>query len=78
MISPGWIGEPEQLLYVLGLAGADRDVDGKFLVYESPPIQGLTGEVVIDAQCEYSVGGKRAKLASLMQGTSYGLSVTVI
>ena len=78
MAELGWIGEEEQLLYVLGLAGADRDEAGKFLVYGEPPIKGLTGEVVIPAGCEYSVQGKRANLVGLLSATSYGTKVTVI
>ena len=78
MVDPGWIGEEEQLLYVLGLAGADRDGDGKFLVYGEPPIKGLTGEVVIGPRCEYSVQGKRANLVGLLSTTSYGTTITVI
>lgn len=78
MSGPGWIGDEEQLLYVLGLAGADRDRDGRFLVYGEPPVKGLDGDVVIPAGCEYAVGGQRASLVGLLSATSYGTQVTVI
>jgi hypothetical protein len=78
VIGPGWIGDPDQLLYVLRLAGADTDADGKFLIYGEPVITGLTGEVVVPAGADYSVQGRRAKLAALLASTSYGLKITVI
>ena len=78
MTRPGWIGDPEQLLYVLGLAGADRDEKGNFLIYGEPVIKGLTADVVVSAGAEYAVGGKRANLAALLASTSYGTRVTVI
>lgn len=78
MIGPGWIGEESHVLYVLRVAGADQDEAGRFLVYQSPPISGLTGDVLIAVDCEYSVQGKRANLAQLLRSSSYGVPVTVI
>ncbi len=78
MTGPGWIGDPEQLLYVLGIAGADRDEKGSFLIYGEPVIAGLTGDVVVPAGAEYSVKTQRANLAALLSATSYGTRVTVI
>ena len=78
MTGPGWIGDPEQLLYVLGLAGADRDEQGNFLIYGEPVYSGLTGESLVPAGAEYSVQGRRANLAALLAATSYGTNVTVI
>jgi hypothetical protein len=75
---PGWIGEPEQVLHVLGIAGADRDEEGNFLIFGEPVISGLTGDMVVPAGSEYAVGGKRANLAALLASTSYGTRVTVI
>ena len=78
MIGPGWIGDPEQLLYVLGLAGADKDEAGNFLIHGEPVFTGLTGEALVPAGAEYSVQGRRANLAALLSSTSYGLRITVI
>ncbi len=78
MIGPGWIGEVSHVLHVLRTVGADRDYAGNFLVYQNPPITGLTGDMVIPADCEYSVGEKRANLACLLSSTSYGVAITVI
>lgn len=77
-IGKGWIGDPEQLLHVLRTVGADRDAEGNFLVFGEPVIAGLTGDVVVPAGAEYSVGGKRANIAALLADTSYGTQVTVI
>ena len=74
----GWFGHPEQLLYVLGTVNADRDEAGNFLIFTQPVFTGLDGDVVVPADAEYAVGGKRANLAALMRATSYGVSVTVI
>jgi len=76
---PGWLGHPDQLLYVLGTVGADKDEKGNFLIYGEPVVKGLDGDLLVPAAAEYSVGGKRANLASLMSSTSYGVrGVTVI
>jgi hypothetical protein len=78
MAGPGWIGDPEQLLFVLGLFGADRDGKGNFLIFGEPVFIGLTGEALVPAGAEYSVQGQRQNLAGLLATTSYGVSVTVI
>lgn len=78
MTGPGWIGDPEHVLYVLGLAGADCDEQGNFLIYGEPVIAGLTGETLVPAGAEYGVKGRRANLAALLSSTSYGLVITVI
>jgi len=75
---PGWIGEPQHVLYVLGLAKADRDEAGNFLIWGEPCITGLDGSMVVPAGAEYSVGGKRVSLVGLLGITSYGTPVTVI
>jgi hypothetical protein len=74
----GWIGMPDQLLYVLSLAGADHDAEGKFLIYGEPVFRGITGEDVVHAKTEYSIGGERRNLVALLSSTSYGTLVTVI
>jgi len=76
-IATGWIGQREQLLYVLRTIGADRDLEGNFLVYGEPVIAGLSGDVVVPAESEYAVAGKRANLAALLSATSYGVSLRV-
>lgn len=79
----GWIGVNSQMMYALRVVGADRDEDGRFLIYGDMPVNflGLGGdnaEVVVSDAVEYSVNGKRACLAGLMNSTSYGSKVTVI
>ena len=54
------------------------DEEGNFLIHGEPVFRGLTGETLVPAGAEYSVGGKRANLAALLSSTSYGKSITVI
>ena len=75
---PGWIGDPEQVLYVLSTVQADRDEEGNFLIHGEPVFRGLTGETLVPAGAEYSVGGRKANLAALLSSTSYGKKITVI
>ena len=77
MTGLGWFGEKEHLLHVLSSVHADRDEEGNFLIFSEPIIQGLTGEMVVHANTEYSVSGKRQNLAQLLALTSYGISITV-
>ena len=75
----GWLGKPDQVLYVLGTVKADRDEEGNFLIYGEPVVSGLDGDLLIPHRTEYSVDGDRANLAALMNDTSYGCrNVTVI
>lgn len=76
----GWIGNARQLEFVLMTVNADKDEDGKFLVYSSAPVSfmDMGEEFVVPDDCEYSVGRKRANLAALLNSTSYGTAVTVI
>lgn len=78
MHQPGWFGHPEQLLYVLGTVRADRDEQGNFLIYGAPVFTGLDGDVVVPADAEYTVGGRRANLAALMGATSYGVRISIM
>jgi len=74
----GWIGSSKDVDRVLFEAGADRDEEGRFLIYVEPVVQGLDGDLVIPAGTEYSVNGKRANLARLLCGTSCGVPVHVL
>lgn len=74
----GWIGSPEELEYVLQSACADRDAVGRFLLYEEPVIRGLDGDIVVPPGTEFSASGERRNLATLLAGTSYGLSIVVL
>ena len=58
----GWFGQPEQLEWALRAAGADRDEEGRYMIYGEPVIRGLDGDVVVGDGCQYSVGGRRASL----------------
>jgi len=78
----GWIGTQGQLEHYLAVVGADRDEEGRFLIWgRVVSFLGSTGEnaeVVVDENAEYSVGGCRANLAGGLNSTSYGLKVKVI
>ena len=76
----GWIGTARQLYYALDIVGADRDEDGKFLIYGEPVVSflGLGEELVVSDRTNYAIGDRRCNLAGLMRGTSYGMGVQVI
>lgn len=79
----GWIGIKRQVMYALRIAKADRDEDGRFLIYGDTPcfflgMDGDDAEVVVSDRVEYSVNGERASLAGLLSSTSYGSKVHVI
>ena len=75
---PGWLGEPDHVLYVLGTVNADRDEEGNFLIYGEPLFTGLDGGMLVPSATEYSVDGHRANLAALLASTSYGCRIVVI
>jgi hypothetical protein len=75
---PGWLGEPDHVLYVLGTVKADRDEEGNFLIYGEPLFTGLDGGMLVPSSTEYSVDGNRANLAALLSSTSYGCRIIVI
>ena len=76
----GWIGYIDKVQHVLSTIGADKDQEGKFLIYGKPPVTflGIGEEMLISDQTEYSVKKQRFGLAVLMNSTSYGLKVNVI
>ena len=80
----GWIGTMREVLHFLDTMGADRDGDGRFLIYGEGGIASFMGaggensDVVIPADTQYSRGGSRIGLAFGLSQTSYGLRITVI
>lgn len=66
----GWFGSPEQVEQVLTTFGADRDEEGKFLLYGEAPFVGLDGDLIISNRVEYSVSGKRMNLVAALSQTS--------
>ena len=59
----GWIGTSKQLEYTLDIMGADRNEDGKFLIYGEEPVSflGLGEEFVVSDVTMYSVNGKHVQ-----------------
>lgn len=84
MNNNGWIGTSGQLKYALGTFGADRDDAGKIKWFGTPPAafmgidEGDATEVVVSADAEVEIGGRRNNVASLLRATSYGLKIQVI
>lgn len=80
MTSDGWMGDAQHLLHALDLAGADKTENGDFLIEGLVvSFMGAGQELVVPAEANYFVDGRRASLAALMNSTSYGLqNVTVI
>lgn len=74
----GWMGEERELLHTLETFGADKGEDGRFLIYEEPIVKGMDGSIAVHQNCMCKIGGKPARVAHLMQQTSYGTSVVVI
>lgn len=75
----GWIGLARQVEYALSIVGADKDEEGKYLIYGEPPCSflGLGDELVIGENTNYFVQGQKCNLAGLLRGTSYGMAVKV-
>lgn len=74
----GWIGPVAALDHYLGVVGADRDRDGRFLIGGDPPIYGMGGdEVVLSDGTVYYAGGRPVPLAGALAQTSSGLPVRV-
>lgn len=79
----GWIGLHSQVIHYLHTVGADRDVNGQFLLDSSDgsavcSFMGAGEELVIPPGVCYLRHGQRVPLAAGLQETSYGLGVTVI
>ena len=76
----GWIGPMHQLLYVLDLAGADKDEHGNVLITgrEVTTFLGMGDEALVPDETFFLVNGKEVNLAAAMAQTSYGVKVNVI
>jgi len=78
----GWIGTTGQLLHYLGVVGADRDDEGRFLVRgKIATFMGMGGddaECVVAENAEYQAGGQWFSLPAGLATTSYGTKVKVI
>lgn len=76
----GWFGETHHLRYVLGMAGAEKDDDGAFIIVGAPVCVGFGGcEVVIPDDAKCLINDQPVSIASLMNATSYGIrGITVI
>ena len=79
-IGNGWLGTENELMNYLRVVGADKDDEGRFLIYGEPvsSFMGMDEEFLVPAGTEYSVGGRRCNLAAGLSSTSGGLGVTVI
>ena len=75
----GWIGTNDELQRALQAAGADRDENGKFLVYGDPPVSflGLGEELLVPDGAMVSIQGEKRNLANLLV-TAGGMEVHVI
>ncbi len=71
----GWIGPTQQMLYALGIFGADRDEEGRFQVAGSiSTFLGLGEETLVGDDAVFFIGGKPQNLAGALATTSYGVS----
>ena len=76
----GWIGMADQLAFARGMFGADVDGDNRPIVRPRgiSSFLGLGEEIVLDDEAQVRIGGRWVRIAPLMEGTSYGMNVTVI
>ena len=75
----GWFGLRRHLLFALSTVNADCDEDGNYLIFGEPIVVGLDPEeVLVPTGAMYTVGGRTCSVAALLNGTSYGIAVTVI
>jgi len=73
----GWFGTAAEVLGYLSVIGADRDVDGRYVIAGEPVTAGLGGdEVVVPAGTVYFVDAKPIPLAVNMPA-SRGLQIKV-
>ena len=75
----GWIGSNDELQRALQAAGADRDEEGRFLIYGNPPVSflGMGEEFLVPDGAMFSVNGEKKNLANLL-ATAGGMEVHVI
>jgi hypothetical protein len=70
----GWIGSTSQMLYALGIFGADRDEEGRFKVAGSiSSFLGMGEETLVGDDAVFFVDGKPSNLAVALGTTSYGV-----
>jgi len=67
----------KQVTRALEGVGADKDEDGRFLIYGELPA-GLGEEVVVSNRTLYGVAGDKRSLAGLLGSTNCGVAITVI
>ena len=79
----GWIGYTDQVNHYLNVVGADRDVEGKFIITgeesaRPTTFMGAGVEVVVPGNAYYLKDGVPVNLSSGLRTTSYGIGVIVI
>jgi len=79
----GWIGLVEELENVLRCYGAERDEEGRFLIFNGGIAtfmgQGGPGaECVVDEESCCRIDGRVVRIAPLLASTSYGVQVHVV
>lgn len=74
----GWVGRVCAVENYLGVAGADKDPDGRFLIGGEPPVYGYGGdEIVLSDAVVYYLEGRPVPLAAAMADTSSGTGIRV-
>lgn len=82
-LGTGWIGTNRQVTYYLGIVGADRDEQGRFIIVRGGVFSFMgdaseNADAVVDSEACYLIGGKPSGLAAGLSKTSYGMNVVVI
>ncbi len=75
----GWLGDVNQMVYALGIMGADTDDDGKIILSGNVSLfMGIGPDVAVDDKAVYYVDGKPLSISGAMGTTSYGSKVIVL
>lgn len=77
-IRTGWIGDLNDLVAALEKAGADKNGDGDFMVFNEELSAGADGTVVVHANCKCLVDGKPRDVAEIAKDSGKGQSVVVM
>lgn len=74
----GWCGLMREMLYVLNTCNAEKDTDGKFMIWGEQPatflgLDGPNAELVVSEKVLCRIKGQFVSVASLMNSTSCGI-----
>ena len=76
---PAWFGDTDDVLAFLEKQGADKDDQGRFLIYNKETIQGLGSvETIVPEGTTYTVDGNPHDLKEGLEKEKGGVSIVCI